>query len=164
MHLYELAEEAVALHQLCEMDQGEWTTEHEALEKELTAKLVAKADAFGGYLASLDAKAEAIRTEETRLAQRRSAVENHARRLKGYALIALQHMGKEKVEGDLFSLRIQKNPPKVVLDPNTTLDDEYIRVIPESWEPDRKKLLLALKAGTEIAGATLVQDVSLRIR
>ena len=74
MHLYELAEEAVALEELCAMDQGEWTDEHETLAQDLSAKLVAKADAFGGYLKSLEGRAATIKEEETRLAARRKAL------------------------------------------------------------------------------------------
>jgi hypothetical protein len=163
MHLYELAEEAVALHQLCEMDQGEWTTEHEALEQELTAQLAKKADAFGGYLASLDARAEAIKHEEQRLYARRAAIENHIGRLKSYAIVALETMGKEKVGGTFFTLGLQWNPPKVVVG-TEPLPDEYVRIVPEERVPDRVKLLQALKAGTEVPGATLVRTRSFRVR
>lgn len=165
MHLYELADEAVALDALCAMDEGEWTDEHEQLAQELAGKLAAKADAFGGYLKTLEARASAIKGEEVRLATRRKAVENHVQRLKTYALIALEHMGKQKVEGTLFTLTMAKNPPSVKVHVAASdLSDEYVRVIPESREPDKQKLLTALKAGHEIAGVELVQGTSLRVR
>lgn len=164
MYLYDLAEEAVALEGLCAMDEGEWTEEHEALAQELSAKLVQKADAFGGYLKTLEGRGETIKEEELRLKNRRLAIENHVARLKAYAMIALEHMGKEKVEGALFTLRVQQNPPSVQVADGVALGDEYVRVVPESRVPDKTKLLQALKAGVTVEGVTLTRTSSLRIR
>jgi len=155
----------VALDSLSTKDEGEWTEEHEQLAQELAGQLASKADAFGGYLKTLEARASAIKGEEVRLATRRKAVENHVQRLKTYALLALEHMGKQKVEGTLFTLALAKNPPSVKVNVAASeLGEEYVRVIPEQREPDKQKLLTALKAGHEVPGVELVQGTSLRVR
>jgi hypothetical protein len=144
LHLYDLAEEAVALDDLLAMDDGEWTDEAEALATELTGKLATKADAFGGYLRGLEAQDEA---------------------LKQYGLLALQRMERPKVAGDLFTLAVQNNPPSVALTVGVdALPAQYVRTIPEQREPDKTAIRDALKRGETIDGATLTTTQSLRVR
>jgi hypothetical protein len=165
LHLYDLAEEAVALDDLLSMDDGEWTTEAEMLATELAAKLTAKADAFGGYLRGLEAQAEAIKEEEMRLAARRKAAMGRADRLRRYGLMALQRMERPKVAGDLFTLAVQNNPPSVAITVGVdALPAQYVRTIPEQREPDKTAIRDALKRGETIDGAALVTTQSLRIR
>jgi hypothetical protein len=165
LHLYELAEEAVALDDLLAMDEGEWTAEAEALANEWTEQLVAKADAFGSFVRSLEAQAEAIKEEEARLASRRKAVQGRADRLKRYGLMALQRMERPKVAGDLFTLAVQNNPPSVALTVGVdALPAQYVRTIPEQREPDKTAIRDALKRGEVIDGAALITTQFLRVR
>ncbi len=165
LHLYDLAEEAVALDDLLAMDEGEWTAEAEALATELAGKLATKADAFGGYLRGLEAQAEAIKEEEVRLAARRKAAMSRADRLRRYGLMALQRMERPKIAGDLFTLAVQNNPPSVNITVSTdALPAQYVRIIPEQREPDKTAIRDALKRGETIDGATLTVTQSLRVR
>jgi hypothetical protein len=165
LHLYDLAEEAVALDDLLAMDDGEWTDEAEALATELAGKLATKADAFGGYLRGLEAQDEALATEITRLTARRRAVITRTAKLKQYGLLALQRMERPKVAGDLFTLAVQNNPPAVTLTVGAdALPPQYVRVIPEQREPDKTAIRDALKRGETIDGATLTTTQSLRVR
>jgi hypothetical protein len=163
--LYELSEEQAALDALVAMDQGEWTDAHEALAGELAAHMVLKADAFGAYVAGLTATVDAIRAEQDRLAVRRKALEASVARLKRYGLIALQAAGRDKIVGTLFTLGVQQNPPSVQVEVAAeALDDQYVRVIPESREINKAAIGAALKQGQTIAGCSLTSTYSLRIR
>jgi len=165
LSLYELGEEVLALENLVAMDDGEWTDTHEALEQELIAKLVTKADAFGGYVASLQHTAAACKAEEARLAKRRSACEAKVDRLKRAGCVALQTMKRDEVRGEMFTLALQSNPPKA--DVNVTVDKlpaAYVRTTPEEKNADKAAILAALKNGVEIDGCVLCFSVSLRIR
>jgi len=165
LHLYDLAEEAVALDDLLAMDDGEWTDEAEALATELAGKLATKADAFGGYLRGLEAQDEALAAEIARLTARRRAVIARTAKLKQYGLLALQRMERPKVAGDLFTLAVQNNPPAVTLTVGAdALPPQYVRVIPEQREPDKTAIRDALKRGETIDGATLTTTQSLRVR
>ena len=165
LHLYDLAEEAVALDDLLAMDDGEWTDEAEALATELTGKLATKADAFGGYLRGLEAQDEVLAAEITRLTARRRAVIARTAKLKQYGLLALQRMERPKVAGDLFTLAVQNNPPSVALTVGVdALPPQYVRTIPEQREPDKTAIRDALKRGETIDGATLTTTQSLRVR
>jgi hypothetical protein len=165
LHLYDLAEEAVALDDLLAMDDGEWTCEAEMLATELAGKLAIKADAFGGYLRGLEAQDEALAAEITRLTARRRAVIARTAKLKQYGLLALQRMERPKVAGDLFTLAVQNNPPSVALTVGVdALPAQYVRTIPEQREPDKTAIRDALKRGETIDGATLTTTQSLRVR
>lgn len=165
LHLYDLAEEAVALDDLLAMDDGEWTDEAEALATELAGKLATKADAFGGYLRGLEAQDETLAAEIARLTARRRAVITRTAKLKQYGLLALQRMERPKVAGDLFTLAVQNNPPAVTLTVGAdALPPQYVRIIPEQREPDKTAIRDALKRGETIDGATLTTTQSLRVR
>lgn len=62
-------------------------------------------------LLSREAKAEAaaVKQEEDRLRQRRSAAENREKRLKDYLLACLVKDGRGRVEGDRVKVRVQAN-------------------------------------------------------
>lgn len=165
LSLYDLTEEQLALDAILAMDDGEVTPESELLATELAEALALKADSFGGYVRSLEANAAAIREECDRLKARRDALENKVAWLKRVALQCLQRMDRPRVDGALFTLAIQNNPPSVVVDvlPDA-LPAEFIRVIPEKHEVDKAGLAKALKAGRVIQGVALQQTQSLRIR
>jgi hypothetical protein len=163
--LYELGEEQQALDALVGMDEGEWTDDHEVLAQELTARLVLKADAFGAFVGSLTATADAIKVEQDRLAARRKAIENTVARLKRYALQALQTMDRDKITGTLYTLGVQRNPPSVQVDVSAEgLADEYVRIVPATRDINKTAIGAALKAGAEIPGCSLTTTYSLRIR
>lgn len=163
--LYELADEALALDALFAMDEGEVTPESEALAVELTGKLAQKADSFGGFVKTLEAHAAACKAEEERLRDRRKALENKAAWLKRVGLESLQHMQRLRVEGSLFTLAVQNNPPSVLVEvlPDR-LPAAFVRIIPEVREADKVAIGKALKAGELIPGCSLTQTQSLRIR
>lgn len=163
--LYDLAEERVALDALLDMDEGEFGPEAEALEIELTGKLVTKADAFGGYVRELEATSGALGDEIKRLTERRDAIKNRAERLKRFGMMALQAMDRPRVEGTLFTLALQNNPPSVQIDvlPGA-LPLAFVRHVPEQYVPDKVAIGKALKAGETIHGCSLVQTQSLRIK
>jgi len=162
--LRDLAEERVALDALLAMDEGEMGADAEFLEAELVKALVLKADAFGSYVRELEATADALDDEITRLYARRSAILNRAERLKRYALMALQTMDRPRVEGTLFTLAVTANPPKVRIETETiNLPTPYVRLVPASTEPDRAAISKALKAGVEIPGCSLETTYRLRI-
>lgn len=165
LSLYELSDEALALDELTAMEDGEFTTEVEALHTELMDKLVAKADDFGAYVKELESRTDVLAAEVDRLQQRKKRLQNRVSWMKAYATTALQRMGRPRLEGAMFTLALANNPPRVEV---TVLPDalppEFVRVIPEVREPDKTALAKALKAGQEIPGVALVQTQSLRIR
>lgn len=161
----DLADEARALDELVWMDEGDWTDDTQALYEDHAAKLADKADGFGTYVASLTAHAEVVKAEADRLTAMAKRLTGHADALKRYALAHMERMGRTEIPGELYTLKIQKNPQSVqVTVLPGALPEEFVRVIPEQREADKKALLTALKAGAVIDGVTLVQTTRLVIR
>lgn len=154
--LGDIVDEFRALDELSAMEDGEWTTEHMELLEELMPKAIAKVDRFGGYLRELEAREEVITQEIARLTARKTHLKNRIAWMKRYAVGELQRLGRPKMDGDLFTLRLHKNPPSVEVSvlPDA-LPEQFVRIIPETREPDKKALLDALKAGATIPGAEL---------
>jgi outer membrane murein-binding lipoprotein Lpp len=154
--LYELAEEAAALDDLTAMEDGEWTPEADTLHTELMDKLVSKADAFASYLRDLETREETLASEIARLTARKKRLASRIQWMKSYAASALQRMDRPRLEGTLFTIALHKNPPSLLVNvlPDS-LPPEYVRVIPEQREPDKKALMEAVKAGADIPGVEL---------
>ena len=165
LSLYDLSEEARALDDIAAMDDGEWTPEHEALAVALMEQLVGKADDFGGYYRDLEAREAVLDAEIKRLQDRKKRVASRLAWMKAYGSHVLQRLGRPRIEGTRFTLALQNNPPRVdVTSLPDALPSEFVRVIPETREPDKTALAKALKAGQEIPGVALVQTQSLRVR
>ncbi|MDM8098696.1 siphovirus Gp157 family protein [Oceanobacillus oncorhynchi] len=121
-----------------------------------------KLENIGKVIRNLDGEMEMLKNEETRLADKRKALEANKNRLKMYVEEQLAITGKDKVKTGIFSFSMQNNPPSVNI-----LDEEGIPEIYQVEQKPRidKKLLLSdLKNGNEINGAELKQGRSLRIR
>lgn len=165
--LYELTEEQRALDALVDMDEGEWSDEAEELFARLVEQMATKADDTGRYIRTREALAANIKLEEQRLAARRKAIEHHIKRLKEYIVFSLDRMGRDKIEGDMFTLSVQNNAPAAKAGPDadvSLLPELLTRYIPASFAPDMSAILAALKAGEDVPGYTLERGKHLRIR
>jgi hypothetical protein len=159
MTLYELTEEYFSLMEILSEEEND--EKIEALRR-IEADFEKKADGYAKVYRTMQAQAEAIKEEETRLKNRRKAVENGAERLKNALYNAMVLLDKKKIKTPLFSFSIQNNPPGV---------NDYApeKIPPEYWIPqapilDKKKLLDDLKGGEIIEGAAIKQGEGLRIK
>ena len=113
MKLYELAAEYENL--LNAIDAGEIPEEAitDTLES-ITSLLEEKADNIGCIIKNLTAEAEAIKTEEVRLAERRRAKENQIERLKAYLAEVLTRGGYTKLETARNKMTFRKSESTVI--------------------------------------------------
>lgn len=91
-----------------------------------------KADGYAKIKLELEAEAEKLKAEETRLTERRKRIENNIERIKKSLFDAMKQTGKTKFKTELFSFSIQKNGGKtpVVVDvPTEDLPDAFITLI-----------------------------------
>lgn len=117
MKLYELTgqfQEALTLAEQStgEDDQNAWLDTLIGIEEELQTKL----DGCAAVCKSLEAEAKALKTEEERIRFRRQSFENQVERLKAYMFEGMKAAGLSKSKGKLFTVAIQANPERVVLD------------------------------------------------
>ncbi len=165
--LRELAEEALALDAIIGMDEGEFSEDTEALERELAGKLALKGDGYGDFILDRETRAAALKAEEQRLAAKRRALENQVERVKRYAEQALQLMDRPKVEGERWTVSLAKNPPRVVLADDALpelLPPGFQRVIPAKVEADLTAIKDALRLGDELPFARLETTYTVRVR
>lgn len=157
MHLYELTQNYLQVLEIAE-NGDDLADTLEALEDAIEVK----AENTAKVIKQLEANAEMLANESRRLSERKSAIENNVRNLKSYLQDQLDKCGKTKIKGEIFTVALQNNPQSVdVLDESLIPSAYFIQQAPKL---DRKELLTHLKAGEEIAGVTIKQTKSLRIR
>ena len=165
--IYELSEEFLTLWTL--MEDG--TLDDEALADAFdvaVGDLSAKLEGYCKFIKNLESDIAGLKEEEKRLNTRRKTMENTIERAKAAMQNAMRIAGEKKMPAGTFTVSLQQNPPKVVL------DEPYIENIPEKYlipqEPTiNKKLILEdLKEGfviPELEGvAHLESSMGLRIR
>lgn len=158
MTLYEIDAQLSAL---IDEETGEITDE-EAFDS-LQISRTEKCENIALYYKNLTAEAEAIKAEETKLAERRKAIENKAARLFDYLKYAL---GGEKLETARVKCAYRKTQ-------SVELDDDFIYWASESapelltyYEPKPNKTAIkqAIKSGREIEHAHIVDGESLSVK
>ena len=160
MKLYELTQNYLNLLDLLENPEVPAEVVQVALE-EVEGNFEDKAENIIKLIKSVEGDIKAYKEEELRLSTRRKILENKVTNLKEYLESSLKAIGKKEIKGKLFTLRIQKNAPSVVIDDLNTIPKEYLTVIEKI---DKTKLKEDLKNGLEIPGARLEASESLRIR
>lgn len=156
LSLADYTDEMLALDDLAAMDDGEWTEAHQALAEELLTRLADKVDHLVLYRETLRQKAASARAYAKEVSKKADRVEERVAWLDRYVLAQLERSGRERMEGDLHTIRRQRNNPSVIVEVlPANLPEAFVRVIPEQREADKVALLAALKNGEEIEGARL---------
>lgn len=91
-----------------------------------------------------------LKAEEDRLAARRKVISNRVDHLKKYLLGCMKELGIKTVNYETVRVMIQDNPYSVGEISMPDLPSEFVRIIPESKEPDKKKILEHFKQTGEI--------------
>ena len=162
-NIYELTQGIQMLWDL--MDAGELDDDTlidamENTQEELNVKL----ENYCKFIKNLESDIDGLKAEEKRLAAKRKTMENTIERAKKAMQWAMNAAGEKKVKGSLFTISIQNNPEKVVL------ETEDVNLIPSHYvkykepEIDKAKVKEDLKAGVELSFAHLEQSEGIRIR
>ena len=130
----------------------------------LEGALETKARNIAAYFQNLEAEAAAIKDAETKMAKRRKAIENRVAWLKHYIKTNMDKLSITEIKSPEFVLKIVKNPPMVVIDHQDAIPAEFMRIIPETREPDKHALKEVLKTGEVVPGAHLETNTRLEIR
>lgn len=157
MNLYTLTNHEMQLLRMLEDGQDVGDTLESV--QELT---VDKLEGYAKVMKTLEANAEALKTEIKRMQEVEKTCMNGSKRMKEAIYQHMQDTGKRKVDGQLFKFSIAKNPPSLkVL--NESLIPEIFFTQPEPVL-DKKLLLDQLKNGFEYEGAQITQGEGLRIK
>lgn len=147
MNLFELTEEFLALRDMeADIDADTFADTMEDIQ----ASLDEKVDAYHAIMCDWDGKELAIDAEIRRLNQLKKTIRTRRDLLNENLMICLDKLGEREHRTTLNRIRIQQNPPKVVLDVEPQdLPDEFWKV---EIEPDKKKIASALKLGRDLKG------------
>jgi len=165
LKLYELADNYNAL--IASLDNDEVQQEELlSLIGNIEEQFKDKAIATGKVIRSLLAETDGIQSEINRLASRQQSLQNKTEWLKKYLMQEMINSNIDKIKGDVLNISLKTNPPSVQIINQEDIPPEYRRVIPETWQPDKAKILTQFKdTGEIIPGIDIVRDKkSLSIR
>lgn len=146
--------------------QQAWYDTLTAIEEEFEIK----AENVAQYIKALHAEADALKSEEKKLAARRKSKENRAKRLLDYLMECMRNIKREKIETARCKLFIRKNAESVQCADEDALArmlaaigrTDLIRT--KDPELDKTAIKKALQAGETFDGASLGRTESLIIK
>jgi uncharacterized secreted protein with C-terminal beta-propeller domain len=121
-----------------------------------------KAVNVAAYIRSLEAEAAAVEDARRRLEQRQRSLQRHADNLRDYLKLEMERTGITKVKNAELALRIQKNPPTVIIDHEDLIPDTYREQV-ITVKLLKAEIGKALKSGENVPGAHLEQATCLVI-
>lgn len=161
--LYELAAELRFAQETLEaMDAPPNVVEDtlEGIRLPFNDKAIAVAMVIRNLESLRDAINEAVRLQEKRAA----ALELRIKRLREYLADSMMVTGSMRIEGAEMRLRVQQNPPAVLIVKPDELPDAFMtppKLVPAA--PDKAAIKLALQAGAAVPGAVLTTGYRLVI-
>lgn len=162
--LYEISEALAVIHDQLAATDGELTDELERRLDECNLAIKVKTENIARWIINLDGKAGSIDTEIERLQNRKKSAINLQERLKEYIRVNMVKADIQKIETDVFTIAVQKNPPSCEITNEEIIPAGY-KVIKQVVSVDKKKLLSDLKEGIKVDGCHIVLDKThLRIR
>jgi len=156
---------------------------------DLFAELGKKVDRIARYVRATELRARAAKEEASRLTARQKSAENRVEQVKGMLSFFMQARGLKRLEGELNTIRLQRNgQASLQLDP-ASLPDEYncreLSLTHNDWtrvlesitspelrtvfasavtkvDPNKELIRQKLQSGEEVPGASLVKGQHLR--
>ncbi|MCA1602812.1 MAG: siphovirus Gp157 family protein [Acidobacteria bacterium] len=122
-----------------------------------------KAISTGAYVRNLEAEAAAIEEARKSMERRQRSLTRHADRLRQYLKAQIERTGMGKIKNCYLTLRIQNNPPSVVVE-NEGLVPEQFKRTETVTNLLRAEIARALKDGQLVEGARLQRSTRLVIQ
>lgn len=138
MNLYELVGQWLELQEL--LESGEYDDGIFQALTEMDIAIEEKADNYARIIRNMEGRIEAIKSEQTRLANKKSTLEKAVKNLKDSLQNAMIATGKKKFQTDLFSFAVVKNGgalPVIVDVDCSKLPDDLVQV---TEKPDLKAI------------------------
>lgn len=148
------------------MEQEELTEEDRVkVEEELTLLLQQKSQNTIGYVRNIELTIEAMKNEEKRISEQRKTLESRLIKFKEYVKECMEKGGFTKVETEIGSLTIAKNPLSVEIINENEIPTEFKQEI-ITTKIDKTAIKEHFKSTGEIpAGVNInTQNTSLRIK
>jgi len=152
-HLYEVTDEYVALTQ--RLNDEEFT--EESLKErlaEIKEQFNIKAENIGKVVISMESISESIEHEIARLTARQKSINNRASYLRDYLFTEMMASGNDRIQGTVLTLSLRKSPPSCQVLDEKAIPEQFIRIIPEQRQVDKRGILDHFKATGEVPNGT----------
>ena len=130
--------------------------------QELQEEREIKLENIALYIKNLAVQASAIKDEENTLADRRKRLERKCERMKGILIDAMKKDGNKKMFSARYEAVLRESKKTEIIDENL-IPEEYMNV-KVTKTPDKTAIKKAIEAGTEIAGAQIVDNTTITIK
>ena len=156
LSLYNITNKFIELFEKSE--EGE-LTEQELQEEgtELALALKNKGTSIIAYTKNTESLIDAMKNEEKRIAENRKVLENKLDKFKTYVKENMQRLEIQKLESELGTLSIAKNPASVEILDESLIPNNYKKE-KVTITVDKTAIKNDLKAGKNIQGVRLVED------
>lgn len=151
--LYDITADLAELNRMFEDGDIDEQTYADMLDAGLRDNEAAKLEQYAYVFRQLDAEADMIRAEESRLRAKRVAKENAAERLRERVCVHLTSTGQTKASAGLFSWSIKRT---------TSVDDDALdmALLPDGYkrvkvEPDKVAIKRDMDAGLYVPGGAM---------
>jgi hypothetical protein len=161
MTLYNLSGRFLDLYQMELEDQDSEIQAFDQLMQELKDYEGNKADGYGSLIKTLESEADAFSTEIKRMEAQKKARLNKVARLKVNLELYMATLKIDHIDGTLFKMVMQKNPPSLKIADENILPENFYKIVKS---PDKVALKEAIKNGEVIIGCSLEQTESVRIK
>lgn len=107
-------------------EEGELTEEeYNQLGEEIALELQKKSANIIGFAKNIELTIEAIKSEEKRLSENRKSLENKLDKFKQYVKDNMERLGLDKIQTELGTLSIAKNPMSVEIENEEEVPKEF---------------------------------------
>lgn len=157
MTLYEMTNAANELYGLlCSNDIDEQTLNDTLGAMGAEEKL----ESYCKIIRQLEADAEALKAEKTKIDEKKKAVENSIARMKMLIAAFLKAKGSAKEKSGIFTVTLSKSTAVDIVDPQK-IPEEYIKT---KVDYDKSAILKVLRAGDTVEGCELKTNEGVQIK
>ena len=161
MKLYEVTKDIEEMLEKTEPDDEYFNDTMESLQ----INWEEKAGGVSAYIGNLEATVAAIKNAEKNMADRRKSILKKVEGLKKYLMDNMDRLNIDKIETEYFVAKIKKNPPKVVINNEEEVPEDFWDK-QVKWVINKTKITEALKGDgkVNVKGAEIVQSRRLVIK
>ena len=157
--LYEITGQFKELAALAEnADEDMASAIHDTMQG-IEAEFNDKALAVSHVILNFNSDIAALDVEIDRLTDRKRVIANRQKEIKEYLRKNMDAAGITKISCPLFSITLAKGRESVVVDDESAIPDELMRVKTD-MSPDKTAIAVLLKSGSEVPGARLERGQS----
>jgi hypothetical protein len=165
LKLYEISGQYAALMNLIADKDGEISEAEQMVLQDLQGEFDTKVENIAKLVKNMEGEHEAYKNESKRLADRARTVEKRVDWFKDYIKNEMLRMNRSAVKGDILTVAVRPSMPACIITDEKAIPLAYMRVIPETREPDKKAIIAKWKeSGKDMAGTRISVGLTLTIR